>query len=978
MPKSEPVLPNQQDPPGNQRQRQRPSIPPRRFTTITSATTTTAARSTSRKRPPTDGIKSQPPKSVPPIHNNQDEPRVFFGEYWEIEKVLAVRERVAWIDTKHKRQKRSGKNRIYKGQKVLEFLIQWKGSQYENSWEPEEHLCDSALQEAKVLMEERAQMKRREKLGLRKLSTAAASSLPPSIKDTTAVLTTDTAAAMTTTKTTTKAAARPGMEEEEEDEGDDDSSSFGGISFLTASILDENDQGLMDEQMMMTMIQQVVAERLKHDDDDEDDRNEHPEHRERHWCDPHLVEDRNFNWDSTLKTMEIERISVLDPKCSEKVTMSRSMGVPIVLTDHKGFPQFASRWLSLVVVPSEQPEPDMNHIEPSEPVPNQQHGPPQYESMLSYDSIVTLATATGERTSDDKAIVTLTTTTTTTAEKKSEDKARGDQDDVQSVASSEYCKVLCSDNNLKPPPTNPNPYTVKNDSNGPHNSDAKDNSNGIIDLTTSNDAHDIDDVITIASSIDEVNINNSEKPGLVSDDFISVDLEVLDRQKNDADVVDQINMARRLDTKRTHLPKLGESTADADTDSDWVISVYKDDSNKKLADTTASLEKRLDEQTDNNDPMMMTTVESVAEYPVAPLGVIENGNIIPMLDLTLQYTVDVAKMIEDIGDEAVPILRKKYDDSNPINSHMAVRRFLRDCWPNKKALFSDTNVAFSSTPGSRKFSSLYMHQWLFTASPTAVPKLCNQVNLLPFDILGEDLLRYWYNQERCAGDSPYQYIFMGDTGTMSRLHKDNGGLDILIAPIVGQKEVKLVHRADGVTSLYNLDACIECPDFDRFPMLYSARIWKSVIHPGEILVMPEGTYHQCRNISPCLSYHRFHLDTLNLKAFYESWNEKDAPDIDHEEVIWNAATELCTKVDTFVESIRQFKDPKPIEDHFVPVEILSAVGSLHALRNICREISAKLIESKDGKHWKQLVQDVEVTLHEFRYRLCQEIPAMTW
>ncbi len=888
-----------------------------------------------------------------PIHNNttkhpkidEDEPRVFFGEYWEIEKVLAVRERVAWIDTKQKRQK-NGK--FVKGQKVLEFLIRWKGSQYENTWEPEENLCDTALKEAKVLMEERAQMKRREQLGLRKIT--ASSTLPPSIKDPATL--TAAAAVVTSTK--------------------EDDESFGGISFLTASILDENDQGMMDPKRM---IPQMVGH-LKQDDGRD--------------VDHHLVEDRNFNWDPTLKTLEIERISVLDPKCSEKVMISRSMGIPMVLTDHKGFPQFASRWLSLVV-PSQQPGPDMNqqHIEPSVPVPNQQqHEPPQYESNLSYDSIVTLTTTTAEKTSDDKAIVTLTTAT---AEKTSEDNARGDHDDVQSVASSAYCKVLGSDENLKPPPTNQNPHTVKNDNGRPQNSDAKDNSNGIIDLTTSNHvsqkAHDDDDVITIASTIDEVNnvgalslsINNSENPVLVSDDFISVDLEVLDRQKNDADVVDQKNMARRLATKRTHLPKLGESAADTDTDTDWVISVYKDDSNTKIEGTTASLEKRSDEQTGNDDPLM-TTMESVTEYPVAPFGtddhVIENGNNIPMLDLTLQYTVDVAKMVEDIGNEAVPILRKKYDDKNPINSHMLVCRFLRDCWPNKQTLLSN-NEAFSNTTGSRKLSSLYMHQWLFTASPTAVPKLCNQVNLLPFDVLGEDLLRYWYNKERCAGDSPYQYIFMGDTGTMSRLHKDNGGLDILIAPIVGQKEVKLVHRADGVTSLYNLDACIERPNLDRFPMLYSARIWKSVIHPGEILVMPEGTYHQCRNISPCLSYHRFHLDTLNLKAFYESWNEKDAPDIDHEEVIWNAATELWKKVDTFVKSIRQFKDPKPIEDHFVPAEILSAVSSLHALRNVCKAISARLIESKDGKHWKLLVQDVEVTLHEFRYRLSQEIPAMT-
>jgi hypothetical protein len=217
---------------------------------------------------------------------------------------------------------------------------------------------------------------------------------------------------------------------------------------------------------------------------------------------------------------------------------------------------------------------------------------------------------------------------------------------------------------------------------------------------------------------------------------------------------------------------------------------------------------------------------------------------------------------------------------------------------------------------------------------------------------------------------------MGDTDTLSRLHKDNGGLDIFLAPIVGQKEVKLVHRDDGVTALYNLDACIDRPDLNKFPMLYSARMWRAVIQPGEILVMPQGTYHQCRNITPCLSYHRFHLDTLNLKAFYESWKENDAPDIDHKEVIWNAATELCIKVDAYVEEVRQSPDPKSqevAEDHFVPTEVLSAVASLRALRNICKEIYVRLNKRKD---WKLLVYDVEESLHEFRYRQCKEIPDM--
>ena len=40
-------------------------------------------------------------------------------------------------------------------------------------------------------------------------------------------------------------------------------------------------------------------------------------------------------------------------------------------------------------------------------------------------------------------------------------------------------------------------------------------------------------------------------------------------------------------------------------------------------------------------------------------------------------------------------------------------------------------------------------------------------------------------------------LFMGGAGTFSKLHVDPGGLDLLIAPLVGCKEVTLVHRDDA-------------------------------------------------------------------------------------------------------------------------------------------------------------------------------------
>jgi hypothetical protein len=210
-----------------------------------------------------------------------------------------------------------------------------------------------------------------------------------------------------------------------------------------------------------------------------------------------------------------------------------------------------------------------------------------------------------------------------------------------------------------------------------------------------------------------------------------------------------------------------------------------------------------------------------------------------LLDLSQSHELDIERMIEDIGDESVPILEKNYDERKPIVKETFASTFLRRCWPQ------------NGKPPAIK--GLYLHQWQFPMSETAASKLCGQGNCatLPNDIFHEDLLQYWLDKK----DNPFQYIFMGDEGTFSKLHKDNGGLEITIAPIVGQKECVLVHRLDGADCLYHFKSKLDNIDLDKFPMTSFARVWRTVVQPGEMLLMPSGTYHQCRNVTPCLSYH---------------------------------------------------------------------------------------------------------------------------
>jgi hypothetical protein len=76
---------------------------------------------------------------------------------------------------------------------------------------------------------------------------------------------------------------------------------------------------------------------------------------------------------------------------------------------------------------------------------------------------------------------------------------------------------------------------------------------------------------------------------------------------------------------------------------------------------------------------------------------------------------------------------------------------------------------------------------------------------------------------------------------MTNLHHDNGGHAILIAPIVGEKECVLIHRDDGKKNLYHSDVKLDKIDLQALPLMSFACVWKTILIPGEILLMSSGT-----------------------------------------------------------------------------------------------------------------------------------------
>jgi hypothetical protein len=206
---------------------------------------------------------------------------------------------------------------------------------------------------------------------------------------------------------------------------------------------------------------------------------------------------------------------------------------------------------------------------------------------------------------------------------------------------------------------------------------------------------------------------------------------------------------------------------------------------------------------------------------------------------------------------------------------------------------------------------------------------------------------------------------MGTAGTYSKLHQDNGGLAITISPIVGSKEVVMVHRDDHMC-LYYGEADVNEPDLHRFPMLSHARIWKTTVSPGEILLMPQGTFHQVRNKTNCLSYSCFHLDTLNLPAFIQSFMDNDAPEIDHRATLWNAGTDLISNVDELTdkaerETQRGGQVPKLTKGNVEVVE------TLRKLRHSIREFEVRM------RAQRAIVDDVNEGVHEYEWGKLVEV-----
>lgn len=106
-------------------------------------------------------------------------------------------------------------------------------------------------------------------------------------------------------------------------------------------------------------------------------------------------------------------------------------------------------------------------------------------------------------------------------------------------------------------------------------------------------------------------------------------------------------------------------------------------------------------------------------------------------------------------------------------------------------------------------------------------------------------------------------FWIGPAGTVTPLHCDYD--DNIFAQIWGSKRIFLapphhdqfLYPREANAILFGSPFDPEAPDFERFPLARQAALVEVLVHPGDMLYVPAGWYHQVRALTFSLSSNRW-------------------------------------------------------------------------------------------------------------------------
>jgi hypothetical protein len=80
---------------------------------------------------------------------------------------------------------------------------------------------------------------------------------------------------------------------------------------------------------------------------------------------------------------------------------------------------------------------------------------------------------------------------------------------------------------------------------------------------------------------------------------------------------------------------------------------------------------------------------------------------------------------------------------------------------------------------------------------------------------------------------------------------------------------------------------------------------------------------------------------VNLLAFVQSLVNGDAPEIDHEEVLWNLTSELIKRVDGVFDAVQLRIKAGLDEGNLIKDDVVETVNTLRTLRHFAREVARR-------------------------------------
>lgn len=218
---------------------------------------------------------------------------------------------------------------------------------------------------------------------------------------------------------------------------------------------------------------------------------------------------------------------------------------------------------------------------------------------------------------------------------------------------------------------------------------------------------------------------------------------------------------------------------------------------------------------------------------------------------------DPALVAEQYVDRCEPVVVRGVTDGWPAMTEWT-QEWFRD-------RFGDRSVAVTVGPCLDHQVQPMALRDLLTSEPGAGPQLYLRQHQLPGSLpeLLDDVERPVYIP---GGRQAIINLWLGPAGTVQPFHKDNKNplapVHNFLVQIQGRKRVSLV-SADQDVLMYRRPAgqpdanysSVDylAPDLEEFPRFREATIHETVLEPGEMVLIPAGTWHHVVSLEPSIS-----------------------------------------------------------------------------------------------------------------------------